>query len=271
MKRTLAKASTSVLTAFVPAYLSCISSYAFYGCSSLAELSAPSSLSIGEYAFYGCNALRNIVSGREGILSTAIPYGLTYNVPKAAFYGCSSLANAKLLSSVGSIGPSAFYGCESISSFTDEAALSAKRFWSLSSIASNAFQGCTSLTSFEIPAALKHIGADTFKGCTSLQQMNIDMLADDFVAIVSADCISSAVVSAFGSMNDDGLARINFNDIAYMNNGVVKVDSEFIEGCTYEYANGNGNACIALSSIDYNKFNLARQQYLNLSAISRVD
>ena len=194
-----------------------------------------------------------------------------YDVPKATFYGCSSLANAKLLSSVGSIGPSAFYGCERISSFTDEVALSAKRFWSLSSIASNAFQGCTSLTSFEIPAALKHIGADTFKGCTSLQQMNIDMLADDFVAIVSADCISSAVVSAFGSMNDDGLARINFNDIAYMNNGVVKVDSEFIEGCTYEYANGNGNARIALSSIDYNKFNLARQQYLNLSAISRVD
>ena len=250
LKRTLAKASTDVLTAYVPAYLTCISSYAFNGCSSLTSLSAPDCLSVGSYAFYGCSSLKEIISRREGVLSLALPYGLAYDIPEAAFYGCSSLSNIALLSTVGSIGPSAFYGCSSNISFIDDAALSAKRYWVLSSIGDNAFEGCASLTSFEIPSTLSLLGVDAFKDCSSLRSINIDMAADAFAQIVGANDISSAVISAFGSINDDGLTRINFNDIAYMNNGIVKIDNEFIEGCTYTY-DEDGHIRIALSAIDY--------------------
>lgn len=54
-----------------------------------------------------------------------------------------------------------------------------------------------------------------------------------------------------------------------MNNGIVKIDSEFIR--TYGYMNADGRSRVALTALNYYDFMDAKQQYLNLSAVSRID
>ena len=54
-----------------------------------------------------------------------------------------------------------------------------------------------------------------------------------------------------------------------MNNGIVKIDNEFIK--TETYVDSKGKERTALTALNYADFMNAKQQYLNLSAISRVD
>ena len=81
-----------------------ISSYAFYGCTSLALTSLPEGVtSIGSYAFRGCTSLA----------LTSLPEGVT-SISTSAFYGCTSLTLMSLPEGVTSIGISAFYGCTAL-------------------------------------------------------------------------------------------------------------------------------------------------------------
>jgi hypothetical protein len=108
-----------------------------------------------------------------------------------------------------------------------------------------------------------------FKGDSSLKNVNIDLTSDDFVRIVGARSIEDAVKAKFEDINEDGSTRINFLDVTYMNNGIVKIDDEFIRTRTYKSSEGKDR--IALSALQYYNFMNSPQQYLNLSAISRVD
>ena len=51
----------------------------------------------------------------------------------------------------------------------------------------------------------------------------------------------------------------------------MKIDSNLIDGCTYEYVNSVGKHRIGLSSLKYDTFVDSNQNYINLSAISKVD
>ena len=73
-----------------------IGKYAFYGCTSLTEVTLPDSVTvIGNYAFYGCT----------GLTSVTIPNSVT-NIKYLAFKNCSNLAEATILNSSATIGDS---------------------------------------------------------------------------------------------------------------------------------------------------------------------
>ena len=268
--RTLVAVDKSSLTAYAPSYVSCIGPSAFTDCTLLEEVSAHESLSIGEYAFYNCSSLERIYSDYD---DHDVPFHLSYPVNEATYYNCQKLDKILLLSSVPSIGPSAFYNCQMITSFFDDETISIKPLWSLSAIGDNAFEKCESLESFEIPKVLSSIGNDTFKDCLNLLNINIDLNSDDFVKITSRNDIADAVSSTFGSIQPSssptyGQTRINFLDVTYMNNGIVKIDDEFIRKRLYV---DSGKDRIAISALEYSLFENAKQSYLNLSAISKID
>ena len=119
----------------------CIDKWAFHSCSSLEEITIPSTVtSIGSNAFYGCSSLASIkvdpnnpvYDSRDncnaiietetntlivGCGNTVIPSSVT-TIRDLAFYGCSSLTSIIIPSGVDYIGDYAFYGCLSLTSVT---------------------------------------------------------------------------------------------------------------------------------------------------------
>jgi hypothetical protein len=87
-----------------------INNYAFYGCSSLTEISIPDNVtSIGGDAFTGCT----------GLISITIPDSVT-SIGDSAFLGCSNLTSVVIGNGVTFIGRFAFYCCNSLTSVTFE-------------------------------------------------------------------------------------------------------------------------------------------------------
>ncbi len=106
-----------------------VDSYAFYGCSSLGNVSKGNKVtSIGEYAFYNCKALTSL-SFIAGITS----------IPSYAFAGCIGLTDVRVPSSVTSIGYHAFDGCTGLTSVSIPQ--------SVGSIGYRAFKGCSNMKS----------------------------------------------------------------------------------------------------------------------------
>lgn len=90
-----ALASTSITTVSIPASVTKIGSYAFYGDQSLVSVTLPMNVaSVGEGAFAGCVSLRN-----ANLKSTQISV-----IPARCFDGCESLTNLSLPASVRSVG-----------------------------------------------------------------------------------------------------------------------------------------------------------------------
>ncbi len=126
-----------------------INTYAFYGCTSLATVTLPSSLiEIGGSAFKGCTNLASL----------ALPETLE-TIGSSAFEGCTSLETITLSSALKKIGSSAFKNCTAITSLTLPE--------SLETIDSSAFEGCANLASINLEK-VKYINQKAFKGCESL-------------------------------------------------------------------------------------------------------
>ena len=89
---------TSVTKVTLPANMTALDGYAFYGASKLTTIVFPSGLtSIGQYAFEFCTSLKSIT----------IPNTVTY-IGAGAFYGCTSLATVNLGTGVQTIDGYAF-------------------------------------------------------------------------------------------------------------------------------------------------------------------
>ena len=83
-----------------------IGEFAFYGCTSLASVTIPNSVtSIGDYAFEDCTSLASVT----------IPNSVT-SIGGFAFYRCSRLTSITIPNSVTSIGYAAFLYCTTLSS-----------------------------------------------------------------------------------------------------------------------------------------------------------
>jgi hypothetical protein len=130
----------------VPAGVTRIGVYAFYGCAGLTRIALPDGLTfIGNRAFYGC----------AGLAEIALPVGLT-SVESRAFYGCAGLTRIVIPEGVTSVGAYAFNDCAALT----ELALPE----SVTRIGDRAFYGCAGLRAIALPAGLTQIGSAAFSG-----------------------------------------------------------------------------------------------------------
>ena len=158
--------------------------YAFDGCTSLADISLPASLtSIGRYAFNNCSSLAEIT------LSDTLT-----SIGGAAFKGCTSLAGIALPASLTSIGGSTFQNCTTLAEITIPAGVT--------SIGNYAFYGCTSLADISLPASLTSIGSYAFYGCKSLQYIRIEATTPPTLA--STNAIPSTIGAIY--VHDESVA-----------------------------------------------------------------
>ena len=130
----------------IPAGLSAIKNYAFYGCSSLLNVTIPDSVtSIGQQAFYGCSGLKDAVLPSRWALSSIFPSSY------------SSITNVTVSSGSSGIANSAFKGCGTLTSISIPD--------TVTSIGDEAFYNCTSLEHLTIPEGVTSYGVNCFEGC----------------------------------------------------------------------------------------------------------
>ena len=162
----------------LPASLTRISNSTFNDCSSLAEISLPASLTrIGISAFQRCSSLAKVLNLENTKVTSIDQYVFRY---------CTSLAEITFPASLTSIGAFAFQGA-SFEEITLPASLTyinssfyeckkLKRVINLentqlTSTGGNAFYGCSSLAEISLPASLTSIGDSAFQRCSSLAKV----------------------------------------------------------------------------------------------------
>lgn len=200
------KGQTAITKIIIPASVTSIGNYAFYNCTSLAEVvfePRTTPITIGSYAFAGCTSLKQIelpalttADGTGSVLNTymfykstalekvILPEGIT-EIGGYAFDYCSALKTVQvreegvvignanevtLPKTVAKLGAYAFRyaGIEKI---TMPESLTTLFGSSVSSTTAN-FQGCTSLAYVDLNN-VKAIGYSAFEGCTALTSIDL--------------------------------------------------------------------------------------------------
>lgn len=146
----------------IPDSFTSIEADAFYGRTSLEELTLPSLFNhyLGYYFrndSYNNSSYNNSSYVPKSLKKVTINSG---NIPSYAFNGCSSITSITIGRNVTSIGNSAFRGCSSLTSITIPDSVTSIDAW--------AFLECTKLTSITIPDSVTSIGSFAFSGCSSL-------------------------------------------------------------------------------------------------------
>ncbi|MCM1179692.1 MAG: leucine-rich repeat domain-containing protein [Clostridium sp.] len=161
--------------------------------------------SIGEYAFYGCGNLNGIQFAEDGKLTTIGAFAFAKNsnisnnsgyfklpksvttigescfkdcvnmqidlsetnletIPQYIFDGCQNIHAVTMPKSLKYLEAYAFYGCTNLNNiyFLGE---------TLDKIGTGAFQGCNNLHEIEVPEGVKSIENDTFDGCQNLNKI----------------------------------------------------------------------------------------------------
>lgn len=140
----------------LPNNLTEIADEAFFGCSSLPEVTVPGSVTkIGWYAFYGNKSLTKL----------SLPNSLI-EIEYKAFENCSSLPEVTIPGNVKKIGEAAFSDCTSLK----KVQLSNN----VTTIAYETFNNCSSLPEVTIPYSVKSIEGRAFDGCKSLATVNFE-------------------------------------------------------------------------------------------------
>ncbi len=151
-----------------------IGSLAFGGCSSLVEITLPSSLeNISESAFKNCIFLESIsipanvrsvgvgtFDGCIALHTISFSNGIE-QLPEEVFKNCKKLVNFTIPSTVKKIGVRAFYSCLSLKELIVPEGTT--------SIGSYAFRNCTSLVKLSLPQSLVDLGKDLFSSCYDLE------------------------------------------------------------------------------------------------------
>lgn len=158
-----------------------LSDFAFYGCSSVNQITLPDTLQyIGSSAFYQCDMLSyvnipdNIKRIEEftfyrcfSLSAVDFPSGLEY-IGKSAFYQCALLGyetGIVIPGSVETIEQYAFFGCAAIK-FVNIGE-------GVKEIGKRVFQDCVSITNVTLPGTISSLGAQAFYKNLSLTYLTI--------------------------------------------------------------------------------------------------
>lgn len=128
---------------------------AFFNCSSLKQISLPSSIKeIGHHTFYACSALESIV----------LPQSLE-ELGMGAFSGCSSLSAITIPETLSVLPEACFQTCVSLTEIVIPNGVNI--------IDDKCFIGCNSLSYVSIGGQVTDIGAQAFYMCPSLESLYI--------------------------------------------------------------------------------------------------
>ena len=202
---------------------SSIGNYAFYGCSSLTNITIPDSVtSIGSSAFEYCSSLTNIGVDTNNLNYQAIDGNLYAKDGKTLIQYAIGKTNTSFTipSGVTSIGSSAFASCTSLTSVTIGN--------SVTSIGSSAFRGCSSLTSITIP----FVGA-TLNGTSNTHFGYIFGASDysyndDYVPT----SLKTVVITDGSSIDGDAFRDCNSLTNVTIGNSVISIGSSAFRGCS---------------------------------------
>jgi len=184
----------------IPNGVTTIGDDAFYGCTSLENITIPNSVtSIGSNAFLGCKSL----------LSITIPDGVT-KIGDYTFYGCTSLHSITIPDSVTKIGDGAFRECASLHSITIPKGVT--------NIADDVFYECKSLENITIPDSVISIGKRSFFDCASLQLITIPNNVSSIGTGAFSKCSCSIICkSPHYKVVDDILYTADMKTLLYCN------------------------------------------------------
>jgi hypothetical protein len=162
----------------IPASLTSIADYAFYGCSSIATFTVANSnsrysASNGVLFDKKQDSLFIFPPAKSG--SYTIPTTVKH-IGASAFENCYNLTSILIPNTITSIGSYAFSYCSGISG-----ALTLPT--SLRKLGEGAFYGCWNLTSVTIPATLTDIGYYCFLESNSVTAFNVNVSNPDYVSV----------------------------------------------------------------------------------------
>ncbi|MBQ6578184.1 MAG: leucine-rich repeat domain-containing protein [Bacteroidales bacterium] len=266
--------------AVIPATITNIGDYAFYGCSSLSSVNIPDGVTdIGNYAFYGCSSLSSI----------NIPDGVT-RIGNDAFRNCSSLTSINIPDGVVRIGNDAFNGCKIKRVYITNLEAWCKINWvssdaidtphqlylngveltdvvipdTITKINTSAFHYCSGLTSITIPDGVTSIGFGAFRGCSSLSSIYIPDGVTSIDMAVFEGCSSlSSINIPVGVTRIGGYAFRGCSSLSsiYIPDGVTSIEDGLFGGCSgltsikipdgvTSIGDYSFNGCSSLSSIN---------------------
>ncbi|MBD5212381.1 MAG: leucine-rich repeat domain-containing protein [Bacteroidales bacterium] len=149
---------------FGSAEIESIADYTFFGCTSLASINFPSSLTtIGNNVFDGCTSLASV----------NFPSSLT-TIGNYVFSGCTSLTSVNFPTSLTSIGNNVFDGCTSLVNID---------LGEVQTIGKSCFNNCTALKEITIPASVQSIATPIFEGCQSLKAINVEEESEMYASL----------------------------------------------------------------------------------------
>ena len=175
----------------IPANVTMIEEFVFYGCGNLTgiQVSAQNKSYTSDSSGVLYNKNKTVLMYAPGQLqgSYQIPASVT-DIGPFAFYQCKNLSSITIPDSVSEIDSGAFKGCSGLVNMTLPKNVTYISWWlfadctsltnvtvsdNVTSIGSYAFKGCTKLTGFVIPENVTYLREQAFFGCTGLTSIRI--------------------------------------------------------------------------------------------------
>lgn len=233
-----------ITSLIVPSDIVELKSYAFYGLTSLKEVSIGSNVAnIGNDVFYGCTAKLIVNSDvlvmdrSSGAISNGDKlWGSSFSeivigdevtrIGNAAFYGYSSLTKVSISENVQSIGEYAFRDCANLKSVSIPK--------SVTSVSKQAFYGCSSLVNVILPDGVEQIGDSAFALCSSLENIVIGNKVLGIGESAFSDCTSLTgitIPNSVTSIGKNAFANCTSVTDVYIGSGVTHIWSGAFDSC----------------------------------------